>query len=84
MGRLASHFANDTFMVQMGSEDCYHGITLLSLSTVKDDPQNCFRPAWQLVTLKSLLTCRPSVRQPTQDCIKSLERSLTPRLLQKP
>lgn len=77
MRRLASHSADVKFMVQMGSKDCcYCGITLLSLSTVTNDPQNCTLPARQLVTFKSLLTCTPTVREPTQDCVIFIEISL--------
>lgn len=84
MGKLASHSANENFVIRMGSEDCYHGFALLSLSTVKDDLQNCPLLAWQLVTLKSPLTCRPHVRQPTHDCVMVMERGTTPRFLHKP
>lgn len=53
MDRLASHSANDNFMIQMGSEDPVIMVSsFFPLSTLKDDPQNCPLPAWQLFTLK--------------------------------
>lgn len=53
MGTLASHSANDNFIIQMGSEDPVIMVSsFFPLSTLKDDPQNCPLPAWQLFTLK--------------------------------